>query len=126
MVKTSHLKKEAEAKGDLDTARRLDEQMQQYALKRHKQGFSTTPVHELIEHIKDKLPAIAAQTRVDVIVSKWEIDYLADDAEVVDVTLEVARLFNPKPGTEEGIKKLMQAEPFAEEEVERLEREHPH
>jgi hypothetical protein len=59
-------------------------------------------------------------------VSKWQIDYLASDAEVVDVTLEMAQAFDPDEDVLERIKVLMKTEPLTEEEVERLEREHPH
>jgi len=126
MQKKSEEKKEAEAKGDVKKTQKLEEQMQKHALKAHKQVFSTTPVGNLLELVKKKLPEVAKQAGVDVIVSKWQIDYLASDAEVVDVTLDMAKMFEPKPGTLEAIQELMKKEPLAEEEVERLEKEHPH
>ena len=63
---------------------------------------------------------------MDIIVSKWEIVYLASNAEVVDVTLELAKTFEPKPGVLEDIQELIKKEPIAEEEIERLEKERPH
>jgi hypothetical protein len=126
MQKASQQKKEAEAAGDLEKARQLDEQMDRYGLRRHQQIFSTAPVHGLMEPIKDQLPALARQAGVDVIVSQWDVDYLAVDGEVVDVTLEIAKLFNPEPGVDASIKQLMQTKTLTEEEVERLEKEHPH
>ena len=38
----------------------------------------------------------------------------------------MAKMFEPNPGTLEAIQELMKKEPLAEEEVERLEKEHPH
>ena len=126
MQKTSEEKKEAEAKSDTQKAEQLEAQMQRYALKRHKQVFSTTSVTDLLALVKDKLPKVAEQTGVNMIVSKWQIDYLASDAEVVDITLEMAKMFEPEKGTLERIKELMKKEPLPEEQVERLEKEHPH
>ena len=126
MPKLSREKKEAEAKGDVKKAQELEEQMQQHALKKHKQVFSTTPVHDLLKVIEKKIPGVAKQVGVDLIVSKWQVDYLASDAETVDVTLEMAQAFEPDPSALERIKGLMKTKPLTEEEVERAEKEHPH
>ena len=83
--------------------------------------FAFFPTQELAGHIAEAFYDLPYFT-----VSKWQIDYLASDAEVVDVTLEMAKLIEPKSGTLEGIPELMKKEPLTEEEVERLEREHPH
>ncbi|MHC4737746.1 MAG: hypothetical protein ACYS9Y_02470 [Planctomycetota bacterium] len=126
MPKLSREKKEAEARGDVKKAQELEEKMQRYALKRHKQVFSTAPVHDLLDLVQERIPEVAKQTGVDLIASKWEIVYLASDVEVVDVTLKMAKMFEPKLGTLEAIQELMKKEPLTEEEVERLEKEHPH
>ena len=125
MPRLSREKKEAEAKGDLKKAQDLEEQMQRHALKKHKQVFSTTPVHDLLEVVKKKIPKVAKQAGVDLIVSKWQVDYLAPDAETVDVTLEMVQAFEPEPGVLERIKKMMKIKPLMEEEVERAKKEHP-
>ena len=126
MPKLERQKKEAEAKGDVKKAQELEEQLQRHGLKKHKQVFSTTPVHDLLKLIEKKIPDVAKQAGVDLIVSKWQVDYLASDAETVDVTLEMAQAFEPGPDTIERIKGLMKTEPLTEEEVERAEKEHPH
>jgi len=126
MPKLERQKKEAEAKGDVKKAQELEKKMQRHALKKHKQVFSTTPVHDLLKVIEERIPEVAKRTGVDLIVSKWEIVYLASDVEVVDVTLEMAKMFEPKLGTLEAIQELMKKEPLTEEEVERFEKEHPH
>ena len=63
----------------------------------HKQGFSTAPVDNILEQIKDRLPAIKQKAGVDVLVSKWDKDTLAkhSSAKRVDVTMELIDAFNP-------------------------------
>ncbi len=97
----------------------------QHQARAHQQGFGTAPVHECFECIKQQIPAAAKAAGVDVIVSKWECDYLADDADVVDVTMELAKLFNPRPKAYEWIGQLKDHKPISAEEIERLERENP-
>ena len=63
----------------------------------HRQAFSTEPVDNILEQIKDRLPAIKQETGVGVLVSKWDKDTLAKHsfAERVDVTMELIHAFNP-------------------------------
>ncbi len=119
MPKLSREKREAELKGDIKKAQELGEELHQQGLKKHKQVFSTAPVQDLLKVIEKKIPEVAKQTGVDLIVSKWQVDYLASDAEVVDVTLEMAQAFEPYPSAIEAIKRLIKKEPLTEEEVER-------
>jgi hypothetical protein len=44
--------------------------------------------------VKDKLPAIAAQAGVSLIVSKWEVQFQDPAVETVDVTLPIVKMFN--------------------------------
>jgi len=63
----------------------------------HKQGFSTAPVDNILEHIKDRLPAVKQKAGVSVLVSKWDKKTLAKypSAELVDVTPELIDAFDP-------------------------------
>ncbi|MFA5393666.1 MAG: hypothetical protein WC081_01500 [Candidatus Ratteibacteria bacterium] len=63
----------------------------------HKQGFSTAPVDNILEHIKGKLPEIARKSGVEVIVSKWDKKTLAKykSAEFVDVTMALVDALQP-------------------------------
>lgn len=126
MQKKSREKKEAEEKGDKQKAQALETEMQRYALRAHKQVFSITPVTELLEKVKDKLPEVAGRSGVDMIVNKWQVDYRNPDAQLVDVTLAMVKLFNIKPEKVKSIKALMKAKPMSEADVERHDREHPH
>ena len=92
----------------------------------HLKAFGTVPVHECFECVKDKVPGVAKSAGVDVIVSKWEFDYLASDAEVVDVTMELAKLFNPREKAYQWIEQLKDKDPISHEELQQIEKKHPH
>ena len=59
----------------------------------HKQVFSTFPVTDILEKVKDKIPELAEKLNVSCIVNKWAIAFQNEDIEYVDVTLELAALF---------------------------------
>jgi hypothetical protein len=108
---------EAEAKGDVETAKKLRGKMEWEQKKRHLQGFGTMPVHQLLSPIKDKLPQIAIDTKVDIIVSKWEFDYISPDADVVDITDELVKLYEPNEKTLKTIEQFKNIKPAPEEEI---------
>lgn len=128
MQKKSEEKKQAEAKGDTLKAQELEAQMQRYSLNRHKQVFSTIPVQDLLDRVKDKLPGVAETTGVDMIVSQWQVDYSAPDIDIVDITFEMAKMLEPTrsdAALRKAIEELKKVPPLAEAEVERLAREYP-
>ena len=92
-LKEEHNK--AKAEGNEKKAKELETEGWAEQQKLHMQGFSTASVSEYLEHIKDKVPAIAQQAGVDVIVSKWDLVYQSPDAEFVDVTDLLVKPFNP-------------------------------
>jgi len=126
MVKKSKEKRQAEQAGDTDKAKKIDAWMTQYSIRAHSQVFSTTPVHDVLNCIKDKIPQIAKQANVDAVVSKWEFDFLTPDAELTDVTMQLVQAFNPKPGTKEAIEGLLKTKPMSYEEILRHEIEGGH
>ena len=116
----------AEAAGDEQKVKELKEAGEGKQAKAHLQGFGTAPVHEYLLLVKNKLPQVAEAAGVDVIVSKWEFDYIASDAETVDLTMELATLFEPKEKAYAWIKQFKDKDPISHEELERLEKEHTH
>ena len=116
----------AEAAGDEQKVKELKEAGEKEQAKKHLQGFGTAPVHEYFEPVKDKIAEVAKEAGVDVIVSKWEFDYLTADAETVDVTNQLAKLFNPGEKAWKWIEQIKDKKPYSHEELERLEKEHPH
>lgn len=61
--------------------------------KLHFQGFGRAPVTDLLEPVKDRLGEVAAAAGVHVIV--FECNFTAEGVEVVDVTDELIKLYDP-------------------------------
>jgi hypothetical protein len=61
----------------------------------HEQVFSTGSTASIVAKIKGALPGVAKKKGVQAIVSKWELNYQGPDVELVDVTEDLAALFNP-------------------------------
>lgn len=62
----------------------------------HQLVFSNGSVSSFMTVIKDKLPELAKKEGVSIIVSKWELNYNDPSCEVIDLTSQVAALFQPK------------------------------
>ncbi|MEI7492139.1 MAG: hypothetical protein WCK92_12125 [Bacteroidota bacterium] len=62
----------------------------------HQMVFSTGSVASVMTVIKDKLPELAKKEGVSIIVSKYELNYNDPSFEIVDLTKQVAALFQPK------------------------------
>ena len=85
--------KAAEEAGDeakVDELRELGPKLQR---KLHFQGFGRAPVTDLLEPVQDRLGEVAAAAGVDAIV--FECDFAGEGVEVVDVTDELVKLYNP-------------------------------
>ncbi len=65
----------------------------------HQQGFSIASVADILEKFKADLPKIAQEAGVDIIMSKWEVVYNNPSIEIVDVTSQLVKLFNPAEST---------------------------
>jgi hypothetical protein len=85
----------AKAANNESRAKELDAEGQWSQVRLHQQVFSTGPVSGILAKVADKLPAIAAQAGVALIVSKWELQFKSPAVEVVDVTLPIVKLFSP-------------------------------
>ena len=66
-----------------------------------RQGFGRGDVGEFLDLIKDEIPKIAEKAGVDIIVSKWDIEYQSPKVKLVDVTEALIQPFKP---TEERLK----------------------
>jgi hypothetical protein len=126
MVKKSKAKHKAEQAGDLEKAEKIDRWMFYFAVKRHSQGFATAPVGDLLKPIDKKLPKIARTAGVDIIVSKWQLDYIAPDAKVVDITTQIVAAYKPTEKTLTTIKQIKEIKPITESEIVKHELEGGH
>ena len=77
----------------------------------HQQGFSTGSVVNIMDRIKDAIPAVAKDAGVLIIVSKWEVLYRHPSIEYVDVTMPLAMKFNPSQRGLKIIEELPKREP---------------
>ena len=83
-----------------------------------RQGFGTGDVSEQLDQIRDQIPKIAQKTGVDVIVSKWDIEYHDPNAvTLVDVTELLIQLFGPTKEEIKIIHDVMAAPPVPEKEI---------
>lgn len=83
----------------------------------HEQGFSTGSVAGYMAKVKDSLPDVAKKAGVQVIVSKWELNYQSPEVEVVDVTNELVALFHPNERVLNMLKDLKTRPPLPMEEI---------
>jgi hypothetical protein len=120
---TAHIKKlkeerdRAKAAGDNQKAKRLEAEGRAGQEHTHSQVFGSAPIDEILAKIKDRLPEIAKQAGVDVIVSKWNLAYRSPDAKFVDVTEPLAKLFQPDEGTMKLLRELPKHQPLSAEEL---------
>jgi hypothetical protein len=115
-------KKQAEKAGDQQKINKLKEWGKKDQAMRHKQGFGTASVKNLLEHIKQDIPKVAKEAGVDIIVSKWDMAYQAKNAEFVDVTELIIRGFEPSEKTLKIIRALIKHKPLSDKVIE----EHKH
>jgi Skp family chaperone for outer membrane proteins len=86
--------KQAKAAKDDKRVKEIETQMKAGQRRSHEQGFSTGSVANIMAKIKDSLPAVAKKAGVDLIVSKWEVNYQSPGIKVVDVTDDLVALFH--------------------------------
>ena len=80
----------------------------------HKQSFGDWPVSNIVKTISDKLPEIANQADVGVIINKWDITFQEPEVELVDVTHLLVNLFNPSKETMKIVDEIMKTDPVPE------------
>lgn len=102
---------QAKAKGAVQRVKELEAQGPALQRLIHKQGFSTWPIDNILATIEKKIPALAREARVDLIVSKWDLVYQDPTAGFVDVTPALVVLFNPDEETRKVLKSLGEKDP---------------
>jgi hypothetical protein len=63
----------------------------------HMQGFGRVPVDDLLEPVRDRIAAVAADRTLDAIV--MSCDFKSDQVELVDVTDDLVALYEPNEAT---------------------------
>ena len=84
-------------------------QMRQAML--HEQAFGTGSVRYFLEPLKDKLALLAKNENLDLIVSKYELNYSSPNTLVIDITEKVTDLLSPDKRFKTMLPELIKNEP---------------
>jgi hypothetical protein len=85
----------AKADGDSKRAEQLEAEGRHLQDLMHLQVFSNGSASNVLERITEALPAIAREAGVDLIVSQWELAYVTDAVQRVDVTARLVEHLQP-------------------------------
>jgi hypothetical protein len=83
----------------------------------HQMIFSNGSIGIVMAIVKDKLPGLAKTAGVSVILSKWELNFSDPSIEIVDLTSQVAQLFQPKVNIDQMSKDISAQQPIPIDEV---------
>ena len=78
----------------------------------HQMVFSNGSIGIVMAIIKDKLPELAKTAGVNIIISKWELNFSDPSIEIVDLTSQVAQLFQPKENIDQMSKDISAQQPI--------------
>ena len=112
----------AKADGNTELMEKLEAEGQERQKQLHKQGFSTAPVGNILEQIKDRLPAIRQKHDVDILVSKWDKDTLTKHpaAKRIDVTMDLIDACDPTEKQKKHAIEIQKHKPIALDKAERI------
>ncbi len=87
----------ARAAGDGKRVKELEAEAETRQRRLHMQGFSTAPVDDILDCLRERLPGLRQQAGVEPFVSKWDTAALAryPGAEQVDVTMALVDALQP-------------------------------
>lgn len=83
----------------------------------HQQVFSTGSVTDIVGKIKTKLPPVAKEVGVSLIVPKSQIAYKDPSVEYVDVTPQLVKLINPSDEAQKAVENFRKVEPVPIEKM---------
>lgn len=78
----------------------------------HLTVFSNGSIGFVMAIVKDKLPELAKTAGVSIILSKWELNFSDPSIEIVDLTSQVAQLFQPKENIDQMSKDISAQQPI--------------
>jgi hypothetical protein len=110
--------KAAKAAGNTAKIKELEDWGQTRQRQLHRQGFGRVPVTDLLAHVKDRLPEAAARAGVQAIAS--DCDFLAPGVQIVDITDEIVRLYDPSPRVLSIVKDMKGKAPISLDEIEKI------
>ena len=99
------------AKNDTLTRQRA-KTMEAYQVLMHLRGFSVGSVADILQKHKAEVDSVAREAGVRIIVSKHELIQTGTGTDVVDVTIPLARIFNPSEQQLKRISQLQSQQPI--------------
>ena len=78
----------------------------------HQMVFSSGSAAFIMALVNDKLPGLAKSAGVSIILSKWELTWSDPGVEIVDLTSQVAALFNPKDNIDKMAGEMTKQDPI--------------
>lgn len=108
--------KAKEARND-KRVKEIESQMKLQQRRAHEQAFSTGSVAPIMAKVKDRLPEVAKQAGVQIIVSKWELNHQSSDVEIVDVTDKLVALFHVNERGLKWCQEIQQKPPLPMEQI---------
>ncbi len=108
--------RKATAAGDKKRVKQLEAKGQARQKKAHEQAFSTAPVDDILDHIKDQFPAIKQAAGLPPsapLVSKWDTKTLKShaSADQVDITSALIDAFHPNEKQRRSALEIQQLKP---------------
>ena len=100
---------EAKAQGDKKRLKQLEEKARPAREKRYRQIFGRGPIDEILERLQDRLPQVAREAGVDLIVER--VCYARAGVETLDVTELMAKQFKATKETLRLLRELMKRPP---------------
>lgn len=91
----------AEAEGDEAKKKEIGDRMVALQKQLHEQVFSTGSIDNILKKIDSRIKKYAFDKGLDVIVNKWDTTFVAEGAEMVDITMDLVEMFKPDDTTRE-------------------------
>jgi hypothetical protein len=107
----------ARAEGDSALVKKLGQEGPWMQVRLHQRGFSTAGAGDLLAKVADRLPGVAREAGVVLIVSKWEMPFRDASVEVVDVTVPLMKLFQADEQTLKIAGELASQKPISLDEL---------
>lgn len=102
--------KRAKAAGDRKKMQELESWGKRLQRKLHFQGFGHVPVGDLLQPVKKQVAELAKQKRLVAIARNC--DFHTADVEIVDVTMDLVKLYRPSEKTLQRAKSIRNAKPI--------------
>jgi len=111
--KAAHQK--AKAAGDQAKVKELEAWGGQFQRQLHFQGFGRAPVDDLLEKVKGQLANLARDKQLAAIT--MSCDFTAEDIELIDVTDDLVKLYNPSEKTLQSARDIRKHKPVKLSEI---------